>query len=507
MNESQITQFLSKIEMAFPVNTWIIEGIHIWPLVRLAIGDYLHLKYVINPEKRYYKSNKNLKMDLFKTSYNLLQNFFRGYIGDYRKNGDWNKSVVLIFSLCAERTLFIPNVKKWVAYVLGPIENALKAEGISVQNVEHVVPFMKNNFPRDNTTILISLHLFLLEIKRCLKEKLGIKKSNKEVFLDGFDDLLIFLDYKGIDSEICSVRVIENLVNRINCYAVFFENIIKRCGAKTVLTSDWRNVYSQSIALAAFRNGLTSIEIQHGFYGTDSYTHCFWKKIPAQGYEIMPTHYWCWSKGMAKAMNDTNAQGYAIGGFPQAGLLWHDKNNVIVREYERLAEDFLHRGKIRVLVSLQGMYSYEMYPKWFIEVIRDSECEIFWMLRKHVSRELSGQDIICSELEYKDNVDWKTSTNLPLLLLLQHVCLNVTLTSSTIIEAAMEGVPTAILDQNGCIRYNEQINNGLAKEVNSKNEFLFFLKECSTSDKKEQVWDEKLRAVRELIDIVRSHDN
>ena len=129
------------------------------------------------------------------------------------------------------------------------------------------------------------------------------------------------------------------------------------------------------------------------------------------------------------------------------------------------------------------------------------------MLRKHVSRELSGQDIVCSELEYKDNVDWKTSTNLPLLLLLQHVCLNVTLTSSTVIEAAMEGVPTAILDQNGCIHYKEQIDNGLAKEVNSKNEFLFFLKECSISDKKEQVWDEKLRAVRELIDIVRSHDN
>ena len=42
MNRREITDLINEIEEMFPVDTWVVDDIHVWPLIRIPLAMNLY---------------------------------------------------------------------------------------------------------------------------------------------------------------------------------------------------------------------------------------------------------------------------------------------------------------------------------------------------------------------------------------------------------------------------------------------------------------------------------
>lgn len=504
MTEREVTEFIVDIENRYPVSDWRIDGVHIWPCVRIKIGQCLFRDTLVDSQVLKNKKKSSMYFDYFKLIIKMMRHMLQGYFGELSSNNVVNRADVVMLTYNAARIQYMPDRRAWYDYICEPIEDLLDGEGLKVFNLELISDDIEKKFPRYNKTTLISHRLLWIDIEYKLRKMVGGSFSNIEINLKEYDRFLRFVKKNGIDCDEILPDKLVYVVNKIKRLESFYSVFLDDTKAKCVCVPDWRTMNAYALALAAFNRNMPCIELQHGYYGEECYTHCRWTKIPPEGYEIMPSHYWCWTEKSAESINKCDNHGHAIGGFPQISLFWHDMSNVVVQEYRKLAEKKYGRMKKIILISLQNVYPKNMYPDWLIDFVKENQNEYFWVLRKHISREKSGQDEICEELENLPNVEWREGTRFPLLLLLQYVKVNVTLTSSVVVEAMMEGVPSIILNMDGHIRYKEQEEAGYARFVTNKEDFTYTLQEWTTAFSHSKRGEDDRKASEELVKIIKN---
>lgn len=474
MNEKDICKFIVDLESQYEVEKWVVDGIHIWPLVRLAIGESIYFseqKSDVITDKPEWWVGKNLKR--------LAKEFFRFlklYISDYKNNAKYDGEEILCIVANGNRDIRIKN-SGWYHHIINPIYDEINLKGKRIFSLEYFYGDYNTMAPRYNPSKIINIGILL----RIIKQKIKILLPGQEC-LPMFDEVVKKCEKVGVPKTVFDVR---NILVTIRAAEQYYCEMLRHKDIKLIIISDWRNTFEMGLTMAAKKLGLKCIEIWHGYYGPDSITHFWWHKQPAGGYEVRPDYYWCWTKKSAESMNGELINGKAIyGGIPYK-LAWDRglKSRIACLDINFMGK--IPTSKKIVLFSLNPNVDIEEYPEWLLDVIRETNGRYFWLLRKHdrVKRQ-SGENAICEACDKLENVEWRYSSEVPLFQLLECADVHVTYDSSVVFEALSMGIKTIFLSKFVRYRYEEQIGEGTAMYIDNKKDMLEYLdKYCSTKIK------------------------
>jgi hypothetical protein len=122
MNLNEQIDFINDIETRFPLDTWEIDGINIWPLIRIDMG--MKLSYNKGEPR-----NSNKKDNSLRKRIEQVQKVIKGHyaqvkasIKDKKNNQNLNKADVAFLSHTTCRSLLNDN---WYDIFCGPIQNEL----------------------------------------------------------------------------------------------------------------------------------------------------------------------------------------------------------------------------------------------------------------------------------------------------------------------------------------------------------------------------------------------
>jgi hypothetical protein len=457
MNLSEQMDFINKIEADFPVESWTIDGIHIWPLVRTSLGTHLAYteigKSIDNTQG--YLPNKIAKL------INLMKghaDYIRAYVSDFSNNARINQKVDAVF--LGDQVSRIYFNESWYDRFCDPFIGEFKLNG---KNCLHMEPLHRYLTPRYAPGVFIQPHLDYLTIKSILAFNVV---NHLEIKLQDFELFQRMMEINNIDFHLSSNQLVQ-YTYRLRLYADFFKKILHRVSPQIGFVVCYYGLEGMAFNLACREMGIPSVDIQHGVQGDLHRAYGRWNKLPKAGYELLPTIFWVWSEVEAKAINNWNEKVKKwhrpfIGGNPWLNLWWNNDNNICMYYKNQInnISGFLE-SSIKILLTLQPGVPNHGIPEWLINAIDRSPSDWFWLIRVHpcmLAERGNVKKLIATCSHKKVNVD--DATDLPLPSILKSVDIHVTHSSSTVIEAQQYGVPTIAVSNMGKELYLEQFELG-----------------------------------------------
>lgn len=468
MTEKAILEFINHLEELYEVDKWTIHGIHVWPLIRLNIGDKLLEEGIAScPKGRNILSGK---INIIKRGIEELIDFLKLYIGDYHNNAKYSGEQILCIVHNGGRQIKIKE-HGWFHQTVSPIYEELVAASKRVYCMEYIYNHGNNGkvmLPRGNKSKIINLDLLCYLIKYKI---LGPLSGHDN--LPGVGDVINECEKKGIDRNVFNVRL---RIHRLLAMRQYYLEKLKNSNVKLIVISDWRNTIEMALVMAAKKLGIKCIEVNHGYFGQECYTHFGWRKEPKTSYEVRPDYYWCWTKESTSRLNNELKNGKAIFGGPPQALAWQRGLKEHIESIDRNFEAVIPSEMKVIIFTLNPDIPYGEYPVWLLDVIKETSSCYYWLLRKHPRKKKnSGQDEICKLIEKYENVEWEYSSVAPLYQLLECADVHVTYNSSSIIEAEVMGLRTVVLSETFLGRFEGQVNRGNAAYAGSKEEMISLL--------------------------------
>ncbi len=439
----RIAHILS-LEQKYPVDTWRVNNIHIWPIIR----TYLYVEMWVEQNAAPASSNKNATLDRQHTQPMSISSrlvamihYAKFLLTPLKKSkGLFASSASYLDSFHGKKyhrlfdPLRIQNPNYTNSYIV--FKGSKYIDGILRQ-----ISFGQFSYPQ---------HLFARQYR-----KRGFIHS-----LEGYDDFY---------AEVCSITprgkklnraFLEEAVTTIEKHAFIFSQLLKKTGAQEAISTcyylDSKEFFG--LNLAARRAGIHSIDIQHGGQGILHLAYAQFYKLPSNGYyELMPSHFWCWDEHSASEIqrwtSHSNAQHQAI-------VIGHPWLKFIQSQRTAIAHE-----KVIVLCSLQPFET--LIQRNVLDCIHEAKDEFEWILRLHPSMAHRKKEL--EELIEKEGISSaihpQTFAPLSLPETLAICDAHITRTSGTVIEAALMGVTTFITDEAGVQGFSDYVKSGEAVDA------------------------------------------
>ena len=451
---SDVVNIINDIEDKFPVDEWIIEKIHIWPLIRLSIFLTLTRTYVLNSDE-YLKSRFSKMVKLLKLFENIIRYSF-AYLIDYKKNSKFRQSKVIFLN---DGVSFQKINNKWYSKFCDPFFDYFKSKNISSIMM---TPLGEYFIPRYNPSIFIQPYIDYFRVKSSL-----ISKS-KKVWNEQLPEFLIFLDYiNNLNISNITLQSIRKQVILISLIADFFKKIFIKVRPSLGMLVSYYGVVGFAFNLACRDFGIPSIDIQHGIQGDLHLAYGSWNKVPETGYELLPTLFWCWSENEAASIYKwsqkvSNWHKPIVGGNLFLNY-WLSDNSYLVKCYDKKIEAFKNSLKYSRYIIFTQSHPQGKDVENIIPVIKNSPSCWFWLIRIHPCNLKIRYDV--KKLLRRNrlvNCEVDIATDYPLYALFRHSDVHVTEISSSVIEAEIFGVPSVITNKCAVERFTSQIENGWA---------------------------------------------
>jgi len=465
LNPSEYMDIVNDIEEKFPVSEWIINGIHIWPLIRIN-ENWVYEKEVSKQIKGHNYTNQLFnRASFFKNIIYSQFNFLHACLKDSGKNQRVKGSFDAIFvSKTTQRRFFISN--RWYDITCDPFIDYFENKGLR-NFVLELAPSSKYIIPRYRDTKFVQPSFDLIPILSKCKTK---RKSSYS--LEGYDDLHLLLNHMGLSKYIPSKNYLIKKTILINTYKQFYLKIFSKVKPKIGFFVCYYGTKGMAFNLACHEFGIPSVDIQHGVAGEFHRAYGKWNSIPRNGFELLPIFFWCWSEVEAESINkwrlkESGCHIPIVGGY--LGIQKWLSENTAFSKYKEKAQEIIRPDKINLLVTHQGI----KLPKWFIEIIKHASPHYKWFIRLHPKpkRSMKNIDDIMT-VEKNENVDIENATELPLMALLERIDIHITLWSSTVLEAKQFGVPSIVIHENGKDLFKNEIENGDVKMALSRTQFM-----------------------------------
>lgn len=458
MTTTEIRMTVETIEDMFPVETWVAEGVHLWPLIRSNL--YLELFYRGRQEIRP-SIRKNLLHEIFRHGIQFLArtaNQERATLTDRtHESGPPAPVDALFLTYSVHRTRLREG---WYDQYCEPFTDAFRElEWKSL--ILELSPSGEYRMPRRSPSRLIQKDVDLVLIKSKLR-----RSGNHTIALEGYDGFYSYLKENDLPSSGFRLEVIGGLAKYLLGLRDYFENILAITRPKIAFVAEYYSVYGSALIAACRRRGILSVDIQHGLTGDDHLAYGSFRKIPSGGYETLPGIFWCWSEYEAEVIRRWNREVSQthrpfVGGNLWMNL-WMDDTDELPTRYDRIIRN-LKGGSIRsvhVLFTPSMLYDVK---EWILSAMRSSPPGYRWWVRVHPCRQ-KEREIVRHMLAEKGvinaELDW--TTEFPLLALLRHTDINVTSFSTTVHEAERFGVPSVLTDQAGVSLFLDNISSGTA---------------------------------------------
>ena len=461
-----IKQKILFIEQSFDVDKWELNGIHVWPYIRIKL--YFLLLTNLNDEDKI-KCQEQSSIVKGKSFFILKKlNLVLGLLFSFFK------SEFFFFRLKPKKIIFfgshIHRVKHKDYYFNRFFDSMVDTHNLQdyVYTVEHQKVY-DVNFNQKN---IIPLTQRLKDFTIVQKLKNRLKEKNLDVYLEGYTIFLEFLSNEIPNAQSLSISESDMIrwTNKIKLLDVFYTRMFSKVQPEKIIFPGyyaWDNLYAA--VLTANKLKIKTIDFQHGPQTNVHMVFSSWTKIPERGYGIMPTEYWTWDENskinIDKWAKNTSNVITKIVGQPYLEY-WKQKNEKLVL------------GQKEILYSLQLMPLTQMLSDTIIALIID--CFEYWKIRLHPRNEFNKSDIekyLDSKGVKRSSYSIHDSRECPLPEVLTTTCLHVTAFSGCLIEAKMMGIPSVIIDSVGKEIYKDYIDNELVfyldqDEIDFKDNFF-----------------------------------
>ncbi len=170
--------------------------------------------------------------------------------------------------------------------------------------------------PRYNPSSFIQFQLEV-EVLKNMFQKRDIQYELEALNTDDFKQLL---DYSGSEYE-RFIKQLKNTTKLIIILAEYFEKKIKKENAKAAFFYPYYGTVSFAYNLACKRNKISTVEIQHGYYGERTHMQNGIRKLESKN-EILPDYIWCWEERDKIAVEKWGRVNDALPGVYVGGNLW-----------------------------------------------------------------------------------------------------------------------------------------------------------------------------------------
>ncbi len=463
MKRIEIADIINDIERDFPVNEWVIGGMHIWPVLRINIAFAL---FYLSKDKLedITKENIRRKNTLQKVCYvtRAVSSYLKAYFLDFRHNvrPNNNDAVFLNHTTCR---LF--SVEGGVYDVFcDPLIDILDNMNIKSLVLEFA-PAEEYRIPRYRPSMFIDLNLITIKIMNQLFTRQYDDISN---ITNAYVQLKTCLEKRIEGYKLIEISQISSQIQYIRAVADFYKKIFSIIKPKIGFVVTYYSALGMAFNLACREFGIPSMDIQHGVQGYLHPAYGRWRNLPTNGYELLPTKFLCWSQCEADAIEDWN-RGVSRWHAPIIlGNLYmnmfKDVSNPIPAYFKLQVNNIMKiKGKsVNILLTLQPSFAYGLLDI-FKEAISLSPPSWYWWVRLHPGMRKEQDEIIykLSEL-HVSNFNVEEASELPLYGLLPEMDVHVAATSTTVIEAAQFGVPSVLTGTDASDYYPDLISSGFA---------------------------------------------
>lgn len=439
-SQEDIKQLILDIEEKWPVDKWNINGIDVWPYIRIKIYTYYLSKLfstsvVDNNNNR--PVEKNVLFMRLRHFFQLISSYF---ILEY-----------FFLKLKRKKLIFFGAHYHRIVYD-GKYFNRFYDSMIKTHNLEndvYTIEYRKINKENFNSQAIINLekHLGFYKSIKKLTSKFDNKKN--EYTLEGFEEFYAFLDLKNIGVE--KVNLVK-WSQKINSTKGFFNIIYKKIKPEKIVFLGYYGLDDLTAALVSAKEcNINSVDLQHGSQ-INNMAFSDWTKIPANGYNTVVNEFWTWDEESKKnidlwAAKTTNTKAKVIGQ-PYVSYWLNKKEDT-------------EKSKKKILYTLHLSNLEDMLTPEVISLIKKVDYE--WVLRLHPRNSLSKENIenflVANEIDEKVTI--QNPVEKPLPEMLTESILHITNYSGSLIEARMMNIPTVIINKLGLEIYNQYLDENL----------------------------------------------
>jgi hypothetical protein len=444
-NRAEIKDFIVGLEKKFPVNSWKVNSIHIWPYIRIKIYFYL-INSIEKPLFSTQVKKSKSRIDKLKSLYRNIRSVFF-----YLR---WIKS------LTQKENLFVGADAHRVDYKNSRFNRYFDVmiEKYSIQKTSIYFEYGKNTKKQYNSDLIFTF-------SEALKGFLFLNKlvkTPKDLNLEGYDSFLNFLKKDKLFERFTNIYSIEMVaqwaVEVFYLKVLFFQKVLRIVQPKKMVILCYYLEDIFALTAAANQLKISTIEMQHGPQPNVHLAYSNWSSLPESGYDMIPKNFWCWDQGSYTVIQDwtKNNQNYSV---KVIGNPWID--------YWKAKEmNYKHQNFILYSLQPSPLTIEQLFPESILNFIKSNPHK--WFIRLH-PRQLNEMGTIKSFLKCKGvvelvNIDEATYDPLPLLL--SKASLHLTHFSGTVIEASFFNVFTVLLNEIGIFSFQDLISAQKAVYLN-----------------------------------------
>ena len=456
MNSQNVISLVNEIERSVPVADWRIEGVQVWPLIRTRLAFAAFDESVGGGWQRGGRMKRLLRRaaTVLRSLTSVAEDLARG-----ASRRTAASAVIVTDGVTTTR------IGGSAHDVVGdPLRALLTEAGISTATwyVSHACPR-----PRHTPGTLLQWRLDLAQLL-CAPRRMA---RAKRIVLPGYDEFLAQVRAAGIPSEAVAFERMAPLAARVAVMAERVTSWLRAASPRVVFLNCYYSLECAAIVHACRRLGIASVDVQHGVQGALHIAYGSWARVPRDGYDLLPDHFWCWSQAEANAIDawragQTDRHAPIVGGNPWVDM-WRDDSVPFVAAADRaLALLLPPAGGCTVLVTLQWGMTDETFLAPVMDLIAASDVAWTWILRLHpvmrsqhadIQRRLARRGL--------DRVWVDDSTKFALPTVLRRANVHLTYSSSAALEAASLGVPTAVAGPHAAEHFPELVRTGLVRHV------------------------------------------
>lgn len=441
----EMLALLAEVERDCPVNDWRVGGIRAWPLIRIWAWHH--------GTQDAGRIGGGRARTLLRRAATFLDALWAP-LRDGRRNAPRIQA--------ADAFFFGPTVSRqallggeWTDVAFQPLLSALERRGGRghVWEWSLTEPYRR---PRAGRAYPAQ------------RELLGVRGGAAEAVLGGYPDALERLRGRGVPVERLSPERIAAELGLVLALAERLEEVLREVAPKAAFTANVSR-YELALHLAARRRGIPSVELQHGVQGANHGLYARWTRAPREGYELLPGAYWCWDASSAASINAWSSacaprHRAVAGGNPWFSYCAGLEPASVDPRFAGFPGDA--GGRARVLVTLQPPETiYEpgrLLPAFVVDAMSRLSDRCEWWIRFHPLMRRNDDAIRAHFAGRPVRLEFDAANALPLHLLLRGADLNMTHSSSTVLDAARVGVRSVVWSKLGEEFLAEAIASGAA---------------------------------------------
>lgn len=470
MNRKELCDFFNEIETTFPVSKWKINELHIWPLLRIKLG-FSDLNDIYRKPRNTQKPSKSfhIKDFIFPLLYKIKSIINLEESNQISKKHNINISPLnQIDILCmspAQHRSFVN--RKMFNRFIDPIIDELK--------FDYNIFLLELNYGIYHTAINHNSE-YCIPIEPILNENFSIfydKNFKYDIQLERYNEFYNLLIRNVPDLDLSSFKFrniaqeleIERLIHTKN----YFKELLIQKQVKLVVVTCYYAFDCMALLAASKELCIKTIDIQHGISDEFHFANGKWNNFPTDGFEMLPNYFWLWNEKESMHMiewkeKSGGAPKRLIGGNPWLELWQKNKielgeeiTSIILKLKEKI------KNKKVIMYALEtNPFIPQIIPNYMLESIKDSPDDWFWLIRLHPGQldEKNNIEKLIGNLNLTKGFEISSATSLPLPAVLMITEVNITLTSSVVLEALYYNISSVVTHPDGKNIYKNEIANG-----------------------------------------------